>query len=368
MLKKILKKFLIKLPLRKILLFESCPDFSDNTLYVFKEFIKRNYNKKYKMYWICEKSFVGPKLKNVKYIERNKHRFFVAILNHTASIVISCNNFLGVDRSNQESYYLMHGSPMKNVTSYYTCPSYIKYMITAGEYMNEKSAKAFQIDKQNCFPLGFPRNDVLVKPRCNLKNIFGEYKKIIIWYPTVKQFKSGRDCGVEPIPFFENENNIMRLNRKANEDDILIVIKPHFAQIENINVTNYSNIIFINEDFLENNHLTSYELLSASDALLTDYSSVAYDYMICNKPIGLIWYDIEKYSKNVGLYDYYEESTKGCVKLYDLESLISFISNVAKDNDEYKEIREKTCEKINAPKDEKNAKRVVDFIVANSGI
>ena len=88
--------------------------------------------------------------------------------------------------------------------------------------------------------------------------------------------------------------------------------------------------------------------------------------MICNKPIGLIWNDIEEFQKNIGLYDFCEETTAGCNKIYTFEDLCNFIRSVAEGADELLEIREDLCKKINAPRDGRNAARVVDFIIEKS--
>ena len=43
----------------------------------------------------------------------------------------------------------------------------------------------------------------------------------------------------------------------------------------------------INDSFFIDNDITSYELLAACDSMITDYSSVYFDYTLCDKPIGL---------------------------------------------------------------------------------
>lgn len=367
MLKDMIKKIARLIPVNNSVIFESCPDLSDNTKAVFDEFIARQLNNKYKLYWICyDKNQTNyPKCKNVGYINSND-KWRLRFAQCTARVVICCNRFLGAGKKNQTVYYLMHGSPIKDTSGYYRCPEYVDYMITAGNYMNEKSAYAMGIDKSKCFPLGYPRNDILVKTDVNLSKLFGKFEKYIIWYPTVKQFSDGRDYGIKPISFLDNDELVRQLNECAKECNVLIIIKPHFAQIANIEVTNYSNIRFIDDQFYKGNNLVPYNFLGSCDALLTDYSSVFYDFMICNKPIGLVWNDVEEFQKNVGFYDFYEETTLGCNKIYTFEELCNFIKSVAEGKDELSEVRERLCMKINAPRDGNNAARVVDFIIEKS--
>ena len=57
---------------------------------------------------------------------------------------------------------------------------------------------------------------------------------------------------------------------------------------------------FIQESDLEMAGIQLYELLGQTDALMTDYSSVAVDYMLCDKPIAFLLEDYEAYRKNRG--------------------------------------------------------------------
>ena len=367
MIKKILRNIAKKIATNNSILFESSPDLSDNTKAVFDEFITRGLNKKYKLYWICfdKNKRKYPKYRNVKYI-RYENKWKVVFLLCTAKAVVCCNRFFSIDKKNQTVYYLMHGSPIKNTSGYYTCPDYVDYMVTAGSYMNEKSAVAMGIDKSKCYPLGYPRNDVLINPNIDISSYLGKYKKYIIWYPTVKQMSSGVDYGIKPISFLDTDESVRALNDYAKERDVLIIVKPHFAQIANIKILDYSNIKFIDDKFYKDNNLTPYEFMGSCDALLSDYSSVFYDFMICNKPIGLVWNDIEDFKKNVGFYDFYEETTAGCEKIYTFEELCKFVEAVSEGRDELAETRERICKTVNADRDGKNAARVVDFIIEKS--
>ena len=55
-----------------------------------------------------------------------------------------------------------------------------------------------------------------------------------------------------------------------------------------------SNICFIDDAFFRRNNITSYEFVGSCDALITDYSSIYFDYLLCGKPAAVIWEDIEE--------------------------------------------------------------------------
>ena len=103
-------------------------------------------------------------------------------------------------------------------------------------------------------------------------------------------------------------------------------------------------------------------MLAKSDALLTDYSSVYYDYLLCDKPIGAVWEDIERYRRNPGFAVDIDYIMKGAKKIYNMEELLTFITDISSGNDilksERKEIREKVVQYV----DDQSSKRVVDYI------
>lgn len=366
-LKKIVKWFLRRLPVTKTILFESCPDLSDNTKPVFDELIRRGYNKEYKFIWMCyddiKKTY--PVIKNVTYIDVRKHHIKSSLLNYTSKITICCNRFLGKKRKGQTNFYLMHGIPLKSVRSYYQVPSNINKMITPSSQINQLCSTELGMDISNCIPLGYPRNDVFFRSKpYKLKDYFGCFKKYIIWYPTVKQFKGGRLTGaIKPIALLDNEPDVLRINQKARELDILIIVKPHFAQITSlIKEIKLSNIVFINDEFFAKNSISSYEFVSLSDALLTDYSSIYYDYTLCNKPIGLIWNDIEEYKSDPGLIPEYNELTRGGEKIYTVDDLDLFMERISNGIDTLKIKRNQIYDMVNCSKEGNSTERVVDYI------
>ena len=206
----------------------------------------------------------------------------------------------------------------------------------------------------------FAREPINLKER-----IGGEYKKIIIWYPTVRQSQGGGiNLECNSMPLISDLDRAATLNEVAKKNDVLILFKPHFIQkaLEKA-IPEYSNLKFIDESFFNIMGFSSYEMLAASDALITDYSSVYFDYLLCDKPIGVIWEDIEYYRKNPGFaidLDYY---LKAAVKIYSIEELCSFIESVANGTDRLQKERREICDVVNYSRDGKNAARVVDYIV-----
>ena len=364
-LKKLIERLVAILPTRKIILLESVPDLSDNTKAVYDELIRRGINKKYKIVWVVSPNFKATKkVKNVKYVSYNSR--LVIYYNWVAKCIICCNRFIRTKRQGQFSMYLSHSTTVKSIRNYYNVPKTIDACLVAGEGVKELMAYELNYDINKIAVLGFPRNDVLTKNTVFPKGLFDrEYKKVIVWYPTYRQHKT---CDLSDsqttIPILIDDKKAISLNEYATKNDVLIVLKPHFAQdVSYIKDLGLSNIRFIDDSFFVKNDISSYEFVSGCDALITDYSSIYFDYTLCDKPIAVVWEDLEEYMKRPGLIDNYEYYLQGAEKVYTLEDLIEFINRVASGEDLLKEERRYIRDLCNYSYDGENSKRVVDFIL-----
>lgn len=372
-LRRVIRKIIIIFyPVRKYILFESVPDLSDNTKAVFDEMISRGINKKYKMFWKVSKNFEYPKYDNVFYInirEKTGQKYWRR-LEWQAKCLISCNIYMISHKKRQISIYLSHGSPIKDVSRYYNLSSKVNYCLATSEEMIKPLSYVLNYCPKKMVPLGYPRNDNLIKNKIALQKILKtDCKKIIVWYPTFRQHIGGRKfTETSSLPIIHDSEKSLLLNEVAMKHNVMIVIKPHFAQdLRYIKEMNLSNIKFINDDFFVENNISSYEFVGNCDALITDYSSIYYDYTLCDKPIALIWEDIEEYKHSPGLIENYEYYCKGAEIIYNLEELENFIKAVSVGEDKLKVERNEIKNIVNFSTDGKNSKRVVNFILEKIG-
>lgn len=126
---------------------------------------------------------------------------------------------------------------------------------------------------------------------------------------------------------------------------------------------NLSNIRFIDDSFFAQNNIRSYDFVGVSDGLITDYSSIYFDYTLCDKPIAAIWSDIEEYKKKPGLTANYETLRKGMEKIYTLDELTAFIRRIGDGVDLLQKERREIRDYANYSVEPTNADRVVDFIM-----
>src|SRR5699024_10412232 len=80
-------------------------------------------------------------------------------------------------------------------------------------------------------------------------------------------------------------------------DNYILLLRLHYESILDIDIDKYNEFVLDVSNYSNLN-----ELMIASDLLISDYSSMFFDYSILNKPMICYTYDFEKYSNLRGLY------------------------------------------------------------------
>jgi CDP-glycerol glycerophosphotransferase (TagB/SpsB family) len=152
-------------------------------------------------------------------------------------------------------------------------------------------SRALSIPEDRILPIGSPRTDSLFcEEKVNLykSNIHEKYSihknnKVVLFAPTF------RGKGVDDSK--DLEIDIARLSKKLPKGFVLAVrlhpmISSSFVSDEAIN--------FSDEDLIE--------VLSTADILISDYSSIFFEYSILNRPMIFFAPDLDEYIENRGFY------------------------------------------------------------------
>ncbi len=179
-------------------------------------------------------------------------------------------------------------------------------------------ANAFQIDSNNVKDIGVARTDEMFNEQHKVNTLFkfkekypeiGE-KQVILYAPTFRDRTSGsRLC-------FRPGLNFDILSKKLLENQVFVVC-PHPVMSNNILDREYDNIIEI-RDF------PTQEVMIRADMLITDYSSVIFEFSLLKKPIAFYCYDYDSYDRN--FYINYPDDLPGPMFKTENE-LIDFIVN-----------------------------------------
>lgn len=177
------------------------------------------------------------------------------------------------------------------------------YMVSPSKFVTEKYKSAFNLD--NCNPNveiveeGYPRNDFLSNYKksdvTRIKNDLDipKDKKVILYAPTWRDNQHKAGVGYT----YKTEVDFDYLKEKL-EKDYIILFRAHYFVANSFNFDKYEGFIYNVSNYNDIN-----DLYIISDILITDYSSVFFDYSVLKRPILFYMYDLEDYKSN--LRDFY---------------------------------------------------------------
>ena len=306
-LKRLLVHLLSLLPGKPVILLESAPPLGDNTGALYRELLAQGWNDRYRLIWVVPDpaAFRHVHEKNVGFVGTHGKWALMRLfaLRARAAAIVDCNGQIQTLRPETVHLYLTHGSPLKSVHDYYFCDPTTDWALSQAPFFDAVNSYEFHIPQDKLVTLGFPRNDELFTQKCDLKDIFGaEFDRFVVWYPTYRQHKNDLVTTTDiSIPVIHDPAAAEAVNAAARETGTLVIVKPHPAQdLAHIRALELSNLRFIDDGLFAAHGITSYEFLACTDALITDYSSVLFDYLLTGKPVGLTFEDIDAYARQPG--------------------------------------------------------------------
>lgn len=372
--KKILKKILSiankMIPKKDIILFDSYPDFCDNSYALYKYIIgnRKDLYGKYQLIWAKHGHTGGGLDINTKTIEKKSLKGIMTFLR--AKYIVSTHGyFTGVYSGvGQKQINLWHGCGYKNLTVQDRGWRGDYNIVTANPYQKLYS-EFFSIDAKNVFITGYPRNDLLFETHDALSKLGvdkAKYGKIILWMPTYRKATQGHEGidGDEKSFVASNLTNVqaVALNNILLANNILMIVKTHPMEYSSLkNLEGYSNIFCISSQQLQDKCVQLYELLTESDTLLSDYSSLVVDYLLLNKPIVMVLSDKQEYQESRGfVFSPIEDYFPGPV-ITNLKDLLAYISNPDQTDIKWEEKRTRLTDFFHKYKDGDSSKRVAEL-------
>lgn len=362
------------LGLQNVIIIEAERIMRENTLAVFQEMLRRGWNKRYRIVLVA----FNPEpvrlwsAKNMTIVKRPKIDKNPISLMRTgwlflrACLIIDENKQIRKWNPLAVHVFLTHGSPVKYNQGYYTCWTDTDYALCQSEFWRPIVSRNSPIPPDRRVILGQPRNDAFFTSDVSMPELFGEgYKKVVVWYPTFRQRRNPKcpqNLDGAALPVVHDEMTARKINEAAAKYGVLIVLKPHPVQdISRIKALDLDHLKLIHDDFFVSHGISSYAFLGKTDALITDYSSVIFDYLLTGKPIALAQEDYEEYEKKVGFAVDMELLRSCAVKLESAQDFESFFRDLTEGNDPLREKREELMHLTNKFADGNSAKRVVDW-------
>ncbi|TFU61844.1 CDP-glycerol:glycerophosphate glycerophosphotransferase [Jeotgalicoccus nanhaiensis] len=356
-----------------LVLFESFQGkaYSDSPKYIYEYMLKNKSN--YKFVWVMNESSKIPG--NPETVKRFSLKYYyLARAKYIVSNVRMPNKY--IKREEQSYLQTWHGTPLKRLAGDMdnvhmpgtNAERYKKnfnhetnkwdYLIAPNQYSAEIFRRAFWFNN-TMLPTGYPRNDILTNhndeetiSRLKRINQIPTNKKVILYAPTWRDdeyFKVGKYK-------FNLKLDLHRLKEQFG-DEYIILLRMHYLVASNIDLTGLEDFAY---DVSKYSDVS--ELYLMSDILITDYSSVFFDYANLKRPILFFTYDIKKYQGQLrGFYIDMETELPGPL-LMNNDDVMNAIENIDEVTEKYKERYNEFYERFCSWDDGRSSEKVVDAV------
>lgn len=331
--------------------------FVDNAKYLYLHVAARH--PEIRPVWLSKNEDVVRTLREAGYEAYYAYSLRGLYLNLRAGVVLLTHRFNDVNlwcSGGAMVVMLWHGSPLKTIgwdAEIQDAPRLVRAanryisrqidcLTVTAEALIEPFASGLRIDPERIVVTGYPRNDVLfeVIPGADIGSDTAVYEEVsrlaethTIWLylPT---FRPTDTRASEQLDFDELESFL-------EEADAYLLLKLHPNERLDGHGADYSRILSIPEQS------DVYPLLPYTDGLITDYSSIYFDYLLLDKPIVFYAYDLERYRSERGFYFEYESVTPGPV-VTDFDELVNQLERTL-DHDEFADQRRRMRERFCQP-------------------
>ncbi len=387
-----------KRPLENIIIFRSGEvasvnipglDFYDNSRALFEYMLSEGYNEKYELVWLVHNPFAYEQkyqeVKNVRFLpydgafsdDKNVRdlyyeKFYLAkFFFFTDSHVFVRNT-----REGQIRVQLWHGNGLKGRNGFVRETDHYEYMTVISELYADIHERIFGLRREQLLITGLPKEDWLFHPVAQWRKRFRVplSKKYIFWLPTFRKtsdralsgladssFKSGTG-----LPVVNDAGLLKTLNDVLRREDVVLVIKLHPYQDRNaIEAGDFSNIVLLENRKLLWEDVQINELLGHADALISDYSSAAIDYLMLDRPIAFTIDDYEEYQESRGFHWKDIRNWLPGKEIFTFDDFVEFVHEIANDQDVAAQKRKELRSKFHKFADDKSCARVLKALGIN---
>ena len=339
---------------RRLVLFYSNLGFRDNVRAMYDYLVNEGLNKRLKIVCAVDdyRRFAGTAPENVRFVscKRGLLTFF-----RCGTMFYSFGKYPIKPARGQEVVNLWHGMPLKSIgnlepgcenNDYY----YYTRTIATSPFFGDIMRRCFRCPKRAVMLVGQPRCDVLMRPDRP------DPERLILWLPTYRssQRLGSRNAELDTetsLPACGSSEELKRLDELLSSLGWRLVIKPHPMQ-DPIPCESLESIEILGQEADIN------ELMLRSAALITDYSSVYFDYLLLNRPIGFTAADIGRYGEERGFTVSDPAALMPGAKLGGFEALCRFVTDTAAGIDGHAYDRRRINELVNSHQDGHAAERI----------
>lgn len=334
-----------KLPKKNLFFFESFhgKQYSDNPRAIY-EYLRDKYPD-VQCVWTVKKGFEQPFIEQqIPYVRRMGIQWLLTMPRAKYWIFNTRMPLWMVKTKGTTFVQTWHGTPLKHLgldienvnmpstdTKRYR-ENFVKeskrwdYLISPNSYSSKIFRQAFSYSGK-ILEIGYPRNDILLKSSENRKGTIldklgiSKNKKIILYAPTWRDnqfYKKGSYKFNNNFPFAE----ILKEN-----PEVIILLRTHYLVVDSIETSQFKGKVIDVSKYPDIS-----DLYLISDLLITDYSSVMFDFAYTKRPMLFYMYDQEEYDEEIrGFYFHPQKELPGPI-IQDGASLLKEIKKISKIN------------------------------------
>lgn len=346
-------------------LFESFhgTNLSDSPYYLMKELVKDN---KFKIYFTTNnyekhKKYIKENNLPIKLVKLKSFKYQKLLA--TCEFLVNNVSFPDYYIRKEHQHYLntWHGTPLKTLgkcmkkgieSMHNIQHNFLQsdLLLFPNEFTKKVTMRDYNLENLytgRTVVNGYPRNSIFkdeLKNRELRKKLNIENKTVYAYMPT---WRGENSININNISYVKELKSLLnRIDSKLKDNQVMYVNLHPLLQ-KNVNINNYRHIY----EFHKN--IDNYEFLNCVDALITDYSSVFFDYSVTEKPIIMFMYDYENYMENRGVY--FDIKTLPFKQIFDIDEFIDVLVNEKfinfKYNDKAYEEKYIKYDSINASRD-----------------
>lgn len=344
----LLNKLIKHLPLRNIIVFECESDLDDNPRAIYEYMLNEEKYHKYRFVWIvknvgfCKENYANKRTSFVsRFDETPKNKFKFNYYTSTAKYFLFSHPYwFKKIHKEQIIIHTTHGTPLKNAEKKPPdLSNSYDFILCASEYTKNWFLQFNKCPSEKSFICPHPRIDLLnIENKNEILSKLFKYKpsdKIIICMPTFKQSRRVIDCDFfdkYSLSVVKTQSELETLNEFLNINNIHLIVKLHPLQVtNNLKTNNLTNIHYIQNNELFEKKIHLYNLIGCCDAMMTDFSSVMFDYFILNRPIAFFTNFFDQYNRG-----YIMDNPKDYLcgeKINTFSDMLTFLTNIVNNND-----------------------------------
>ncbi|MBD5509224.1 MAG: hypothetical protein HDR05_14630 [Lachnospiraceae bacterium] len=359
-------------------------DFADNARALFEYMLAEGYNERYQLIWLVknpQEFDEWQKYKNVEFLsfdwsvsenKEERDRYFRALCLAKYIFFTDACGFARNCRPDQTRIQLWHGAGFKKRATFVRSEKRYEYMTVVSEVYSKIHQDIFGLRADQMLVAGCAKEDWLFCPLRDWQEKLGiaKARKYVFWLPTFRAAKTGLENlneydleGQTGLPIVRTYEELAQLDGLLRSLDMVLVLKLHPVQDrEKIGKVDMENIVVLDNEQLADLDIQINQLLGHADAMISDYSSAAVDYLVLDRPIGFTLDDVEEYAESRGfVFPDIKEWLPG-KELFSFEDFCSFVKEIGADADSTREKRQELKKKMHRYGDGNNCKRIVEAL------